>query len=707
MTRVNPLTLSDSQYAKKAIHYIEMLNSLRRLGAHHAVDLPTVVFCGNQSAGKSSLLEAISDVQLPRSDGTCTRCVMEIRLMDSKNRWECQIKLRKEYDNNDDKKLSRPEEFKFGDIIIDKANVELMARRAQKALLNPTRNWTEYLNWTFSTSNEVDARQNEIKFTKNVVCLEIKGPKVPNLSLIDLPGIIRHTENKQDEKFITIIQDLVEYYIGKEKSIIIATISCKDEIDNQAIVGLARKVDEFGIRTLGVLTKPDTIEVGAENQWLKIMCGEAHKLELGYYIVRNPPPKELQRGITFEEARKAEKEFFAGSCTWHHSHLQPRIGVEKLRGKLSELLIKAIERGLPSIKKDVEDQLNKARSELEELPDPISENSRVELYRLAKKCATMIKEQTTCSNNKMSLWQEINEELKSFKIELCSTRPIFVVGKNKGKHGLDDAKFDVLKEFVDPGNVDPRKLEENKHDFSRKETEKLQEITEADIRRTIMIAKGRLLPGFIPYSSALMLIRDFQKNWKTPACHCLNNIHHIMSRLVDKSIQETFGRFPMLIGIMKQNAMIWLDTCKNETNKRLEFNVLMENSYPFTLDEGTMSKGKLTYLAALQEAVQIDGDRQPSDYLEVIAAVMAYFKLSFKRFVDSVAMTIAYAFVDEYPKLIEEKLLAQIIEGENGKVMDVNELIAEDSSIAVAREELLQREKHMRELLNDLVRFGI
>ena len=35
--------------------------------------------------------------------------------------------------------------------------------------------------------------------------------------------------------------------------------SCKDDINNQAIVDLAREVDRDGRRTLGVLTKPDTI----------------------------------------------------------------------------------------------------------------------------------------------------------------------------------------------------------------------------------------------------------------------------------------------------------------------------------------------------------------------------------------------------------------------------------------------------------------
>ena len=100
---------------------------------------------------------------------------------------------------------------------------------------------------------------------------------------------------------------MVENYISKEKSIIVATISCKDEIDNQAIITLAKKADKQGLRTLGVLTKPDTIEEGTHDSWIKIMRGEAHKLSLGYYVVRNPKPRELKEGITFEKARKNEK----------------------------------------------------------------------------------------------------------------------------------------------------------------------------------------------------------------------------------------------------------------------------------------------------------------------------------------------------------------------------------------------------------------
>ncbi|CAG8781456.1 18669_t:CDS:2, partial [Acaulospora morrowiae] len=207
-----------------------------------------------------SLLEAISGVQLPRSDGTCTRCVMELRLAESQEPWQCQVSLRREYDEDGKTPLPRTTETKFGNSIDDPKDVELMARRAQKALLNPSNNSDQYIDWIFNDDNDADT--NSLKFTKNVVCLEIKGNDVPNLSLIDLPGIIHHTEKVEDEKFVKLIKDLAESYIKREASVIIATISCKDEIENQEIVSLARTVDPSGLRTLGVLTKPDMIEQG-------------------------------------------------------------------------------------------------------------------------------------------------------------------------------------------------------------------------------------------------------------------------------------------------------------------------------------------------------------------------------------------------------------------------------------------------------------
>src|SRR5579871_866400 len=88
-------------------HYGELsrskLNSLmcalRDAGIESSLDvaLPQIVVIGKQSAGKSSLIEAISRVKLPRAARTCTRCPMEVILRTSVEPgtdWHCKVSLR-------------------------------------------------------------------------------------------------------------------------------------------------------------------------------------------------------------------------------------------------------------------------------------------------------------------------------------------------------------------------------------------------------------------------------------------------------------------------------------------------------------------------------------------------------------------------------------------------------------------------------------
>src|SRR6185437_4932300 len=98
---------------------------------------------------------------------------MELRLIESVKRWSCQLSIRKEYDEHG-KQLKSPLEKKFGEPFNDPDMVEIMTRRAQKALLNPADNNDGFLDWDFGNqSYDEDSRTNALKFTKNVVCIEI------------------------------------------------------------------------------------------------------------------------------------------------------------------------------------------------------------------------------------------------------------------------------------------------------------------------------------------------------------------------------------------------------------------------------------------------------------------------------------------------------------------------------------------------------
>ena len=78
----------------EAARAIRAMNRLRELNANSELDIPTIVFAGKQSAGKSSLVEALTGVQLPRNSQTCTRCPIQVTTVHTKDtKWQCTISL--------------------------------------------------------------------------------------------------------------------------------------------------------------------------------------------------------------------------------------------------------------------------------------------------------------------------------------------------------------------------------------------------------------------------------------------------------------------------------------------------------------------------------------------------------------------------------------------------------------------------------------
>mmetsp|Transcript_8753 Transcript_8753/g.17884 ORF Transcript_8753/g.17884 Transcript_8753/m.17884 type:complete len:140 (-) Transcript_8753:14-433(-) len=83
---------------------IALVNALKNAGSDHDLQLPRIVFAGKQSAGKSSLVEAVTGIALPRAHGTCTKCPIEVTTERVENTdpkfWECDVSLRIMYGEN-------------------------------------------------------------------------------------------------------------------------------------------------------------------------------------------------------------------------------------------------------------------------------------------------------------------------------------------------------------------------------------------------------------------------------------------------------------------------------------------------------------------------------------------------------------------------------------------------------------------------------
>jgi hypothetical protein len=194
---------------------------------------------------------------------------------------------------------------------------------------------------------EKDHKGTHGTFSEDVLCLEICGPKEQHFSVIDVPGIFRKTTEgvttKEDQR---VVLAMVRRYMENPRSIMLTVIPANVDIATQEILTMAEEVDEEGVRTLGVLTKPDLVDSGAEKSVIELLRGLRHKLELGWYILRNPGQKDIEDSSTDRDAM--EKSFFRDRAPWNTID-KDRVGIEALQLRLQEILASKIRSEFPKV----------------------------------------------------------------------------------------------------------------------------------------------------------------------------------------------------------------------------------------------------------------------------------------------------------------------------------------------------------------------
>ena len=71
-TMLEEISHLSQHYEEKVRPCIDLVDSLRSLGVEQDLALPAIAVIGDQSSGKSSVLEALSGVALPRGTGKIT-----------------------------------------------------------------------------------------------------------------------------------------------------------------------------------------------------------------------------------------------------------------------------------------------------------------------------------------------------------------------------------------------------------------------------------------------------------------------------------------------------------------------------------------------------------------------------------------------------------------------------------------------------------
>lgn len=237
--------------------------------------------------------------------------------------------------------LQEVEDFHFA-TVSSQSNVAAALRLAQLATLNPGSSWQRYRPGGPDPSELI-----QVKFSPNVVRLNISGPHLPNMYFYDLPGVISVPEVEEEAYLVDLVKNLVKEYIKDESCINLLALTMTDDPANSTASDLIRKV-KAEARTVGVLTKPDRVQHGESlEQWVQILNGERFRLGFGYHVVKNNP----DTAVDHTSARKEECDFFETEEPWATDLRQygDQFGTLKLQTFLSHKLTAQIKaRSVPT-----------------------------------------------------------------------------------------------------------------------------------------------------------------------------------------------------------------------------------------------------------------------------------------------------------------------------------------------------------------------
>lgn len=299
---------------------LDTVAQVRKCGLESILSLPQLVVCGDQSAGKSSVLEALTEIPFPRSDNLCTRFATEIVLRRA-NSNSLTIKI------IPDSKRPANEQTPF------------------KAFKESITNFDELPRIMKAATNIMDIGAGnsgpQIKaFARDVLSIEIEGPTRPQLTLVDIPGLIQTSTKGITKADVELVAEITDQYIKQSRTICLAVVSAAGDPANQSILTKVREVDSDGDRTLGIITKPDTLPSGSESEAAYIELARNHDIffKLGWHVLKNR--KFEERDFDLVERNVAEATYFRTS----NFKVLPEhcVGVDTLRIRLSKLLFEHV-----------------------------------------------------------------------------------------------------------------------------------------------------------------------------------------------------------------------------------------------------------------------------------------------------------------------------------------------------------------------------
>lgn len=547
------------------------------------IQVPGVIVIGAQSAAKSSVLEAISGVNFPRGANTCTRrpCILRI---------EADAGLKEEYalvSNSAD--LNSAERINLADIggEIERLTLE-KAGAGTTIIVDPL-----YVR----------------------VCKTLG----PTLTLIDLPGIT-HVHDTQTDIHDVIVA-MIRNYIKNEQAVILAVVPAVDDFGNCEALKLAREVDPEGQRTLGVVTKPDMIQLDSDLP-LKLRA-ERHSdipLNLGWISIRCRTPTEVQANISPSELAVQEKLLFDTHSVL--SGLDQRYwGLPTLTERVVDVQEDTIDKWLPQVRHKIQDSIFEKLSQLRQLPAPCDDDVA-----------------------KMMMFNKL----------VRTVREVF------DKSIVGNYTYQTEKEL----HIPPR-LTEFFGQFMEEVLQKTPDFLSDDFTKLVekqdLESRGCSLPNFLSDPVfRLLFLKEFETAVPPAVWTLMNKVHEYISKVLNRFVADTMADFPRLVGSVQTEVRNVVQKQYDEARAHVGFLLRSQKVYMGTLDESG-------YVKLIDEMSQLTRGGLAEQTLQVCKASLASFGIVSDNLSELTAlmrdkprifnMQISLA---AYTKLVQRQLMDQV-----------------------------------------------
>lgn len=613
-------SLSDD-IEKDVLPWLQLAEDLRILKLDVELNMPQICVMGDQSSGKSSVLESLSGIPFPRGTGLVTRC--PIRMVMKKGKaWSAVVST----------SLDPQEKIPAKDV----AELSSTMERLTHELCS---NAASDGNSSFSTES---------------IVIELSSPDACDLTVVDLPGIIRTVTSGQSTASIQQVNKMIKSYLQDQRTIILAVIPANQDIATVDILERAQGVDPSGERTIGVLTKVDLIGEGAEDELLAVVNNVRKPLELGYVMLKNRSQREIIEKVSTGKARELEASFFANHPVFKRVSSK-LYGVGQLSKKLTCLLVRRIKQEMAPMKQLVDKQLADVRASLRLLPASYSAAETpadrqkllvtiVQEYvrHLIDSIRGEYRDRVMVRNADLRMYTIVLGKFEEFQLKIENSVPLF----------KDEA-------FVE------------------------------DLASQIDQLRGRELPGFMSSQAFYMCMSRYVDEWARPTLDLLQTVKATAGDVACKLSEVLLGQYSGLMQALKMATESILDTITEESTKRVD-DLLAREKDPFTLNDFLAqwvnkikfdrfssavdtcfedAKNPATNWNALKEEIFM-GMRHwyrsthsvsaNASAQEMSAILEAYWHLSAQRFTDNCCMLADKEILGKLPTLLQDQMYRYI-----------------------------------------------